>query len=439
MKRKNKILVFIICILIAITGLSFIGIGIYNIYFSIDDISVKNTSFNNNNLTIYFNNVKGKVKCLITDKKEIKNEKWKNITENKCRFKLEKNKNYNIYIKRSTKIKKLPVSPKVLYFSIDKKTYYLAEHDKRKISYSYITLGDVKNLFISSDSGVASVKDNKIISENKGTSKIKVKDFDEEINIIVTDLINKVPKKYNYKREYLSCGTFTSKEEKLLDKILKDRVEEKGFKTRAGVVEAARFLTLEFPYRISYFSENGRLDGGPLIADGEGRFYHNGLYLTSSKYKEIKKVVKGPKPWGCYMYSKPSKGMRRNGLDCSGFTTWALHNGGFDPKDLPARGKNAEYDLNSLGKEKVLTYDLSISNKIKAGDFLGEVSSSEGHSAIIVGIDKNYYYVAESLWHFPLGVNINKYKKENLYKNFETVNLMDSYYKKDGKYSNMWY
>lgn len=439
MKKKNKIMVFVICTIITILGVSFIGIGIYNIYFSIEDISVKDINFKDNNLTVYFKGVRGNAKCLVTDKKELKDEKWNDIAKNKCKFKLDKNKNYNIYVKRNTKTRKLYVSPKVLYFSIDKKTYYLAKHDKRKISYSYITLGDIKDLFTSSDKSVAYVENNKIISENKGTSKIKVKEFDEEINVIVTDLINKAPKKYNYNREYLSCDKFTLKEEKLLDKILKDRVEEKGYKTRAGVVEAARFLTLEFPYRISYFSENGRLDGGSLIADGEGRFYHNGLYLTSSKYKEIKTVVKGPKPWGCYMYSKPSKGMRRNGLDCSGFTTWVLHNGGFDPGDLPARGKNIEYDLNSIGTEKVLTYELSISKKIKAGDFLGEVSESEGHSAIIVGVDKNYYYVAESLWHSPLGVNINKYKKEDLYKNFETVNLMDSYYKKYGNYSNMWY
>ena len=57
----------------------------------------------------------------------------------------------------------------------------------------------------------------------------------------------------------------------------------------------------------------------------------------------------------------------------------------------------------------------------------------------MVGVDKNNYYVAESLWISPLGVNINTYKKSSLYKHFETVNLMDSYYKKDGNYSAMWY
>ena len=176
-----------------------------------------------------------------------------------------------------------------------------------------------------------------------------------------------------------------------------------------------------------------------ILVDGEGRYYHKGLYLTDNKFKEIKYTSKGSAAWGCYMHSNLSKGQRRNGLDCSGFTTWALYNGGFDPGDIGAHGKSDDYDLNSLDKEKTLTKKLSLSGKIKAGDLLGEVTRTDGHSAMVVGIDKNYYYVAEELWEYPLGLNINKYKKETFHNHFETVNLMDSYYKKQGKYTDMWY
>ena len=96
-------------------------------------------------------------------------------------------------------------------------------------------------------------------------------------------------------------------------------------------------------------------------------------------------------------------------------------------------------NLNDVGEEHKLTKNLALSNKIKAGDLLGEVSVSEGHSAIVVGIDKDYYYIGESLWISPYGVSINKYKKEELHKYFETVNLMDSFYKNDGNYTSMWY
>lgn len=54
--------------------------------------------------------------------------------------------------------------------------------------------------------------------------------------------------------------------------------------SRAGVAEAARFLTLEFPYRIGYFNENGRLANPPKV-DCEERYYHKGLYLHSSRFE----------------------------------------------------------------------------------------------------------------------------------------------------------
>ena len=92
------------------------------------------------------------------------------------------------------------------------------------------------------------------------------------------------------------------------------------------MVEAARFLTLHFPYKIEYFYENGRL--GTNGIDGEGRYYHKGLYLNSSKYSTISKSKNGPKVWGCSLYSTPVKRNDNNGLDCSGFVSWALLNGG---------------------------------------------------------------------------------------------------------------
>ena len=178
--------------------------------------------------------------------------------------------------------------------------------------------------------------------------------------------------------------------------------------------------------------------GGKKV-DGEGRYYHKGLYLSYSKTKDIEYSLKGPAPWDCSIYSNPSEGNRKNGLDCSGFTTWFVYNGGFDIEDLGVfAGSKAYKNLNDVGKEYKLTKELALSNKIKAGDLLGEVSVSEGHSAIVVGIDKDYY-IGESLWIYPYGVNANKYKREELHKYFETVNLMGDFYKEDGNYTSMWY
>lgn len=352
-----------------------------------------------------------------------------------CRYGVDEFGSYKLYIKHYDEINSYDVD-KFFNVEFSKKNYYLAVGDSVNIKYKSLSIGNVDtSLFDVSNSSVVSLKGNKIYGKKKGTAYISF--GDKKIKVVVTDLIDKVPRKYNYSRSYIPCGVFDSDEEKLLDKILADRINEAGYGSRAGVVAAARFLLLEFPYRIKYFSENGRV-GGYSNVDGEGRFYHKGLYLTSSKYSSISVSDKGPKPWGCSLYSRPSKGYRSNGLDCSGFTTWALYNGGFDVGDIGAHSLNSTDDLNSIGEEVALDYEVSVSDRIKAGDLLGEVTVSEGHSALVVGVDSKNYYVAESLWIEPLGVNINTYKKEELSKYFETVNLLDSYYKKDGNYTAMW-
>ena len=120
--------------------------------------------------------------------------------------------------------------------------------------------------------------------------------------------------------------------------MLAYRIEQAGgYQTRAAVVAAARFLLLEFPYRLNYFPEHGRIDyPGRLHADGEGRNYHVGLYLDESKFADIEASVTGPAIWGCPLevnsgeVDQPAGNFYANGLDCSGFVSWVLLNGGFE-------------------------------------------------------------------------------------------------------------
>lgn len=429
-KRFFLLFVFVLLLFVAFN----------NFYVSdIDKIEIKKIDYDNKTLVIRGSSYFGNMECSVTD--NVSKAKWKRVWGNVCRYKIESFGNYDIYFRNKNGVKKIDNVNKVFYSSLrnKKKDYYLAVGSSEKILYNYLIIGKSNPSFKSSDDSIVSVKNGKIYGKSIGTAKVSL--GDEKINVVVTDLIDKIPKEYNYHRYFIPCNAFSKKEAALLDKILFDRVKTAGEKTRAGVVAAARFLTLEFPYRINYFSENGRL-GPPynIVVDGEGRYYHKGLYLSEDKYSDIDPAYKGPKMWGCSMYSKPSKADRQNGLDCSGFTTWAVLNGGFDIGDLAAHGgDDSAYNLNDIGKEVELTYDVAMSNKIKAGDLLGEVTVSEGHSAIVVGVDDDNYYVAESLWIYPYGVNINTYSKEDFTNHFETVNLMDSYYKKQGNYTAMWY
>lgn len=251
---------------------------------------------------------------------------------------------------------------------------------------------------------------------------------------------------FNKKKKFISCNLFSEEENNILDAALLDRINDAGQNTRAGVVAAARFLTLEFGYRIPYFYENGRLNnyGDGRKVDGEGRYYHKGLYLNKSRYSSISKKFTGPGAWGCKItqyQDEPAYGFvprvrYPNGLDCSGFVSWTLLNGGFDVGDVGAGDIiSRKDDLYDLGEKNTLNSELLSSGKIKVGDLI----AYPGHMAIIAGIDtEGNYYVAESLPQYK-GVVLNKYDKTKLKKNFTHIMLMDSVYKKDGNLTNMWY
>ncbi len=122
-----------------------------------------------------------------------------------------------------------------------------------------------------------------------------------------------------------------------------------------------------------------------------------------------------------------------NGLDCSGFIAWVLKNAGFDPGDIGAGDTEYPYQMTKLGDFVSLNQDLIKSGKIKTGDLI----NYWGHIGIIIGIDENNIYVAESLPTLG-GVVAKKYSKSNITKTFSYVVLMDDYYKKNGNLTDMW-
>ena len=122
------------------------------------------------------------------------------------------------------------------------------------------------------------------------------------------------------------------------------------------------------------------------------------------KYKDIIASWKGPSIWGCGLTNleiEPRWGYivgkkMPNGLDCSGFVTWSLKNAGFEPGDVGA-GESPDNDnqCTDLGEFKYLSENI---NNIKVGDLL----NWWGHIAMLIGIDGDTYYVAESLSYISL-------------------------------------
>ncbi len=402
----------------------------------------------------YFYKLNKDTWCLLTLQDETPNvdsNDWVKAVNGYCSFTV-KDGDYDVFVKdtygninsidsQSVKINK------ILEVNINKDTLYMYKGGQEQLSYKLIELGsnDEAVTWMSDDENIATIDSHGNVSGiNYGTTYIRAtteSGVSGKALVIVTNYITKPA--INDKKSYLSCKQFTEDEATMIDNILFDRIDEAGYGTRAGVLAAARFLTLEFSYRVHYFYENGRLNNySPYkYVDGEGRYYHRGLYLSESKFNDLATSFVGPAMWGCDLQNYTDWGpyvtgkYYPNGLDCSGFVTWALLNGGFDVGDIGAGANSEHFDLDDLGTKVTITNELMNSGKVKAGDLIG----LNGHMAILAGWDDNNYYIAESL-NTTGGVVMTTVAKKDLVNNsiYKYIILMDKVYKEDGNYSEMW-
>ena len=303
-----------------------------------------------------------------------------------------------------------------------------------KIDYLFYSPNELSQLVFMTSNDNAYMEGNELIPISSGDITIYAT-FDEEeipiLNILISDLIVPRPKEFDETKEFLTCEQYSDEDNKELDLVLEKKIDLVGYKTRAGAVEALRFLTLDFPYRVDYFYENGRLPN----LDAQGRYYHKGLYLSKHKYDELSNPKNSNKgTWGCKIYSYPADEKESNGLDCSGLMGWALYNAGYDPGDI--KGSDLLFELGEIHNSK----EIIDSGKVKVGDFVHN-NEATSHIGMIIGIDKEqeYYYVAQAIWYKPNGVCISKYNKKDFVNHWLQIALMDKYYKLDGLLTDMWY
>lgn len=411
----------------------------------IKEIEVLSYNLDSNNIKLSVKSTKDSEQCAINKVPLTDNIEFNDLEEDSCVVEIPIEEQY-IYFKSADDIEE-PEALELDNYLIDiklKNKYYLPLNEQINIMNAVIKVGDpllewkITGESIELVNGLA-------IAKQVGNSKLEAiynGEVYKTIDIVVTNTITARPTMFNESKPYLGCEVFTQEEAHLLDEMLAYFVEEVGYKTRAGVVEAARFLTLSFPYRISYYWENGRMHpSGANYVDGEGRYYHRGLYLSQDKYSSIQKKMLGPQMWGCNMTNleeDPPYFIRNkkypNGLDCSGFVSWTLLNGGFDVGDKGAGNSGYRYELTDLGEFTRLTKDVIYSGRIKVGDLF----NFDGHVAILIGMDDNTFYIAESLNTLG-GVVLKAYPKSQVNRVFRHVVFMDSVYKEDGNLTNMWY
>lgn len=399
---------------------------------------------------IYINN-DDKIVIELTDNNEtycsignrIKNSNWEKANDNKCVLDYVEDNKY-VYLKNKYgtiyKIENKYNLSSIKAFNIKNNKIYLAIGGSEKIGYylDSIVKKDNSIIFKSENENIATVDSNGLVTaKNVGETFIYISldNYNIRVNVVVTDLITLAPLEFNYKKKYVRCNEYSEEQNDLLDKILASRIAKVGKSTRAAVAEASRFLTLEFPKRISYFGENGRLTLSENLAiDGEGRFYKEGLFLNDSRYKNISKSMYGPKTWGCVMYSSPNSKSMPNGLDCSGFVSWAFINAGFDVGDIGA-GVTPARDFTDIGIKKKINVSIE-NNEIKVGDLLSGYGYNGGHIAIVSGIKDGNYYIAESLGRE--GVVNKTYTSNKLQNTFYWHIDMSEFYKEDGNLTDFW-
>lgn len=442
MKKGLKIIIVIILIVF----MFFLLLGNFNTDNEVLGIKLTNNVSNNSQyvLEVSFKNKDDKKTHCLLSKDDNATGDWVKIKNGTCTLNVAYGE-YNLFIRDSLGNVYKYDKDYVIEAVADKDKYVMYKGMEQVIPYNILRIGGNRNnlIFKSEDENIITVNDNHINAINYGNSKVDIM-YDnkiiESVDVTVSSLIRDV---HSYvEKQYVTCGQFTEEEANLADELLMQRVMDAGEGTRAGVLAAARFITLEFNYRIPYFYENGRLDNyDPYIyVDGEGRYYHKGLYLHANKYKDLKATFVGPATWGCnlknFTNAAPFKSGEYypNGLDCSGFISWVLYNGGMNIGDIGAGTDYNHFDYTDVGTKKYITNDLINSGEIKAGDLIG----LDGHIAIIIGIDDTNYYIGEALPNTG-GVAITTVRKDKLTSSiYKYVMLMDNVYNGNGNYTVMW-
>ncbi len=164
----------------------------------------------------------------------------------------------------------------------------------------------------------------------------------------------------------ITCGMYNAEQLNNLNSELKNKINSAGFGTREAVVSVASYLAEGSGVKIPYWW------GGKSLADGFDPEWGCGKAITAGGSSK-----------------QPKGSVHPFGLDCSGFTKWAIHAAGFKSNNIPEGACNQS--VNIPGTQKI-KFNSANFNKVKVGDLVwyGNMAKTEGHIGIIVSIaDKN--------------------------------------------------
>ena len=225
-----------------------------------------------------------------------------------------------------------------------------------------------------------------------------------EINCDIKDnLVYHFKYDINSFKPLIKCNTYSYQDKINMEAKLKQVIQDAGYGTRAGVVEAARFLVGALDYRIPYMGtkkENSAI----------GRYKKVGLNIGTSS------------SWGCNIDGY------RQGIDCTNFIMWAFYQNGIDKHPYSHERSDTNSVLNQLRVGDLL---YSPCNNCDTTKYVYGLT----HVGIIIGIDDNYFYIAEAN---PAGPIMTRYEKNNMPTTgqFSLAKIFN--YPADGNITNMW-
>ena len=171
----------------------------------------------------------------------------------------------------------------------------------------------------------------------------------------------------------------------IANRELEDLINSYGIRTRSAVAAAALYLT--------NYQNN-------VVYQWGGKYLHKGL---------------NPK-WGCDSHTMEHNGRLvcttvtgtdtcAAGLDCTGFTSWAFFQAGFD-KEIIRQSSQSTGSWGNFNASKhkyaFSSANLALANQIKPGDLVWR----EGHVGMVIGVDADTIQIANEIG--PIIVQINK-------------------------------
>jgi len=194
----------------------------------------------------------------------------------------------------------------------------------------------------------------------------------------------------------ITCGMYNHDQLAAREQILAKKVNTAGFGTREGVVAAARYLSTEIDSKIPYWW------GGKSTKVGLNSQWGCGKAITASPGTSV----------------QPYNSVHPFGLDCSGFVSWSIRNGGYKASTIE-EGSSNQFNFTNNN----IRWGATGIDTVKPGD----LAWTDGHIGVIIGIDKtkcSYTVAEEKGASFGLVVTNNDCTSGR----FSHIILMDDYY-----------